>query len=52
MVTTVTIPDDLLADVDERAAELDMNRSQYFRYLARRDLYEDRPKRNGKRKAA
>lgn len=38
--TTVSlvIEADLLTKVDKRAEKLDMNRSQYFRRLARKDL--------------
>lgn len=35
---TVQLTPDLLTQVDERAARLDLNRSQYFRRLARLDL--------------
>lgn len=35
---SVTLPEDLLACIDRRAAELDLNRSQYLRRLARQDL--------------
>lgn len=35
---SLTFPNELLADIDKRAEELDMNRSQYLRYLARKDL--------------
>lgn len=34
----VTLPDELLPQIAERAAELDLNRSQYFRRLVREDL--------------
>lgn len=35
---TVQLDSDLLTRVDDRAEELDLNRSQYFRRLVRRDL--------------
>lgn len=35
---TVQFPPDLLAQIDEKAKRLDLNRSQYFRRLARIDL--------------
>ena len=38
VAVSVTLAPDLLARVDARAAELDLNRSQYFRRLARLDL--------------
>lgn len=34
----VSIPEDLLEDVDIRAEGLRMNRSEYLRYLVRKDL--------------
>ncbi len=37
---TVQLTPDLLAQVDARAKALDLNRSQYFRRLARLDLAE------------
>lgn len=37
-VVSVTLPDELLREIDERAKSLDMTRSQYFRLLARNDL--------------
>jgi len=38
--TTVSlvVEGDLLMKVDKRAAEMDLNRSQYFRRLARQDI--------------
>lgn len=36
----VTLPIGLLKAIDERARELDLNRSQYFRRLVRADLIE------------
>ena len=38
VTVTVTINPRLLARVDGRAESLDLNRSQYFRRLAREDL--------------
>ena len=38
VTVTVTIDPRLLAEVDGRAESLDLNRSQYFRRLAREDL--------------
>lgn len=39
MVTaTITVDAKLLEAIDSRAQELDLNRSQYFRRLAREDL--------------
>jgi len=35
---TVTLPEDLVKEVDARAAELDLNRSQYFRRLVRAEI--------------
>lgn len=35
---SATFPPDLLTEIDERAKQLDMNRSQYLRHLARKDL--------------
>lgn len=35
---SIVVEPDLLAKVDKRASQLDMNRSQYFRRLAREDL--------------
>lgn len=35
---SLVIESDLLEKADKRARELDLNRSQYFRRLARRDL--------------
>lgn len=40
---TVQFPPDLLAKIDEKAKRLDLNRSQYFRRLARVDLGDDGP---------
>lgn len=34
----VTLPEELLPRIEERAGELDLNRSQYFRRLVREDL--------------
>lgn len=38
----VTLPDDLLEEIDARTDELDLNRSQYFRRLVRADLERNR----------
>jgi metal-responsive CopG/Arc/MetJ family transcriptional regulator len=38
---TVQFTPDLLAQVDERAKQLDLNRSQYLRRLARKDCEKD-----------
>lgn len=38
MNVTVQLDPDLLAKVDSRVGELDLNRSQYFRRLAKKDL--------------
>lgn len=35
---SLTIEPDLLQEIDKRAKSLDLNRSQYFRRLARNDL--------------
>jgi len=35
---SVTLPATLIKQIDQRAAELDLTRSQYFRKLARKDL--------------
>ena len=35
---TLKLPVGLLREVDDKAARMDLNRSQYFRRLARRDL--------------
>jgi metal-responsive CopG/Arc/MetJ family transcriptional regulator len=35
---SVMFPDELLSAMDARAGALDMNRSQYLRWLARQDL--------------
>jgi metal-responsive CopG/Arc/MetJ family transcriptional regulator len=35
---TVQIEPEILTKIDERASELDLNRSQYLRRLIRRDL--------------
>lgn len=35
---TVQLTPDLLAQIDEKAKRLDLNRSQYFRRLVREDL--------------
>ncbi len=43
-VVSVTIEADLLRKVDERAKELDLNRSQYFRRLAREEIERTKPK--------
>ena len=34
----VTLPTELLVEIDSRIRELDLNRSQYFRKLVRADL--------------
>ena len=38
VAVSLKIPADLVAAVDARIRELDLNRSQYFRRLARQDL--------------
>ena len=40
---SVSFPSDLLALIDTRAKELDLNRSQYLRQLVRKDLAEQQP---------
>jgi metal-responsive CopG/Arc/MetJ family transcriptional regulator len=35
---SVTLPETLIIRIDQRAGELDLTRSQYFRRLARKDL--------------
>jgi len=35
---SVTLPETLIKQIDQRAAELDLTRSQYIRRLARKDL--------------
>ena len=35
---SVTMPKTLIKQIDQRAAELDLTRSQYLRRLARKDL--------------
>ena len=40
--TTLRLPDELLADVDERARRRGMERATYLRMLIRRGLDEDR----------
>lgn len=37
---SVTFPPDLLMEIDHRAKSQDMTRSQYLRWLARKDLAE------------
>lgn len=37
-VVSVVLEQDLLVEVDKVAKSLDMNRSQYFRSLARKDI--------------
>jgi metal-responsive CopG/Arc/MetJ family transcriptional regulator len=34
----VTLPEELLEQIDRRARQVDLNRSQYFRRLARADI--------------
>ncbi len=36
--TTVLLPEELIPAIDARLRDLDMNRSQYFRALIRKDL--------------
>lgn len=43
IVVSVSIEADLLRQVDERVAELDLNRSQYFRRLAREEIERTKP---------
>jgi metal-responsive CopG/Arc/MetJ family transcriptional regulator len=38
ITVSLVVEDDLLLKVDKRAAEMDLNRSQYFRRLARQDI--------------
>jgi metal-responsive CopG/Arc/MetJ family transcriptional regulator len=38
MGVSVTLPETMIKQVDQRVAELDLTRSQYFRRLARKDL--------------
>lgn len=38
---SMTLPDDLLKEMDGRAEALDLSRSQYIRALARKDLAEN-----------
>lgn len=35
---SITLPDDLVQQIDDRAKKLDLNRSQYLRQLARKDI--------------
>lgn len=49
---SVVLDTSLLSDVDARVAALDMNRSQYFRRRARRDLAEAKASKPTLRKAA
>ena len=35
---SITLPEDLIRQIDKRAAKLDLNRSQYLRRVARKDL--------------
>jgi predicted transcriptional regulator len=41
MATTIRLPDELLAAIDRRAAELGMSRSQYLRQALERAIEEE-----------
>ncbi len=40
--TSIRFEEDLLEDIDKRADELDLNRSEYLRELAKKDIYGDK----------
>ena len=49
-VASITVPQGLLSAIDQRARSLDMTRSQYVRFLARKDLEcppAPKPEKNG-----
>ncbi len=38
VAVSITLPEDLVKEVNARAAKLDLNRSQYFRRLVRTEI--------------